>query len=328
MKTKIIALVLCFTMIFTLCACAQKAPEPTPTPTPTEDADAYSPVSFTNHGKKITLKAMPEKIVTAGPGCSEIMCMLGLADKVVGKCMTNHLSESPEAVSDAYEGIPTLAVGYPTYYQIIESGCDFFYASSWVFSDSLKIEDLEAAGITVFVSDAVSFEELWSEMRVLGSIFLMGTEGVEYIAQETAALSGISAAIGESEPKSVVVCDSFIGYGIYTAGSSNFENALIAAAGGKNVFDTLQKSWELVSEDDILATAPDYIIVHNYKDSDSQTKIDAIKADPKLSQLECVQNDRFIVLNLDDVMPGLRTASTVGTIAASLFPECFEESAE
>ena len=171
MKTKVIALFLCLTMTFALCACAQKEPAPTPTPDPTEDVNAYTPVSFTNHGKEITLKAMPEKVVTAGPGCSEIMCMLGLEESVIGKCMTNHTSAAPEEVSAAFDGIPELAVGYPTYYQIIESGCDFFYASSWVFSDNLKIEDLENAGITVFVSDATDFEWLWAEIRTIGSIF-------------------------------------------------------------------------------------------------------------------------------------------------------------
>ena len=327
MKTKVIALFLCLTMTFALCACAQKEPAPTPTPDPTEDVNAYTPVSFTNHGKEITLKAMPEKVVTAGPGCSEIMCMLGLEESVIGKCMTNHTSAAPEEVSAAFDGIPELAVGYPTYYQIIESGCDFFYASSWVFSDNLKIEDLENAGITVFVSDATDFEWLWAEIRTIGSIFLVSDISAEYITQETAALGGVSALLAGVQPKTVMVCDSFIGTNIYVAGSSNFENALIAAAGAANVFAELEKPWAMVTEDAILAANPEYLIIHNYKDSDAQAKIDAIKADPVLSGLACVQNDRFIVLNLDDVMPGLRTASTVNTISAYIFPELFEQSA-
>ena len=42
------------------------------------------PVTVENYGRTITIEKMPEKVVTAGPNCTEVFCALGLAGKVVG----------------------------------------------------------------------------------------------------------------------------------------------------------------------------------------------------------------------------------------------------
>lgn len=63
---------------FSLCACKGSEPEPTAQPTaqPTPE-ESYAPVSFRNHGKQSTVTALPQKVVTAGPNCTEIFCALG-----------------------------------------------------------------------------------------------------------------------------------------------------------------------------------------------------------------------------------------------------------
>ena len=72
---RIVAFLLCLVMAFSLCACKVSEPEPTAQPTaqPTPE-ESYAPVSFRNHGKQSTVTALPQKVVTAGPNCTEIFC--------------------------------------------------------------------------------------------------------------------------------------------------------------------------------------------------------------------------------------------------------------
>ena len=316
---RLLSLFLCLCMMFVLCACV--SPEPQPTPEPTETEPGYTPVTFRNHGRSITLKKLPEKVVTAGPNCTEVFCALGLEDYVTGKFMENHSQGALPELAQAVEDIPTIFEGYPSLKDITGSGCDFIYASSWIFDDKLSIVDLEDAGITVYVCEAADLESLWSELRDLAKIFGVDTEAL--ISAETARLDAVSAALNGTEPKKVLVLDSLIGEQVFTAGGANIETVYIRSAGGTNVFEGLEKPWAAVSREDVLASNPDFIIIHDYKGSGFDDKLAALKADPILSNLDCIRNECIIKLPLENVMPGMRSALTVEAIARAMFPEQF-----
>lgn len=312
------SLVLCLCMVFSLCACAAEEPAPTPEPTP-----EYEKVSFANVGRGVTVSTMPQKVVTAGPNCTEVFCALGLADKVIGKCMENHSLGALSEYAEAVDSIPTLSIGYPTVEQIIDSGCDFIYANEWIFDDELTIRQLEDADITVFVSQAATLSELWQELRTLAKIFCLDDIDA-FISQQTIRLEAVDGALGEiSEPKKVFVLDSFIDDKLFTAGSGNIEIECIAAAGGVNIFSGLEKKWDAVEKSDVIAADPEYIIIHDYSGSDYEGKVAALKLDPELSKLDCVANDRFIRLSLEDALPGMRCVATVEAIAHTMYSELF-----
>lgn len=321
---RIVAFLLCLVMAFSLGACKDSEPEPTAQPTaqPTPK-ESYAPVSFRNHGKQSTVTALPQKVVTAGPNCTEVFCALGLADKVIGKCMENHSLGALPEYADAVESIPTLSIGYPTAQQIIDSGCDFLYANSWIFYDDLTVAQLEKAGITVYVSEAETIEAVWQEMRDLAKVF--NVENIEEIVSEQSTrLEAVTDKLGEiSEPKTVFVLDSFIGEKLYTAGSANIESAYITAAGGTNAFGEISKAWDVVEPSAVAVADPWCIIIHDYEGSSYDEKVAALKADPQLSQLDCVKNERFVRLSLEDAMPGMRCAPTVEAIAQVLYPDMF-----
>lgn len=317
MKRKTIALALAVCMTLSLCACDSAEPEPTPTPESTPTEEPYTPVSFKNNGKRTIVYSLPKKIVTAGPNCTETLCALGLEDSVIGKCMENHSQGALEQYAEAVAGIPTLSVGYPTAQQIIDSGCDFLYATDWMFGDDLTVEQLEAAGIIVYISEATDFDSLLREMRDLCKVFLLDP-AVE-VSELSTRLESLEASLdSEAEPKSVLVLDSFVGGMVYTAGGTNIETACIAAAGGANAFAELEKAWDAVETSAVAQADPYCIIIHDYEGSDYDSKVAALKADPVLSQLDAVQSERFLRITLEDAMPGIRSVGTAETIAAFL----------
>ena len=319
---RIIAILLALCLALSAAACSTEMPLPTAEPTPTTE-DSYKPVSFLNHGVRITVASMPQKVVTAGPNCTEVFCALGLGDKVIGKSMENHSNGALARYKDAVDAIPTLSVGYPTAQQIIDSGCEFLYASSWIFNDKLSVTELEKAGITVYVSEASDFDSLFAELRDIGKVFLSGrTEQV--ISEQNTQLEAVKNALGEiTEPKTVFVLDSFIGDKLFTAGSGNIETACIETAGGVNIFAELEKPWDAVEKSELIALNPEFIVIHDYSGSEYDAKVTALKADPELNTLDAVQNERFIRLSLEDVMPGMRSVPTVQTLAKALYAEKF-----
>ena len=318
---RIIAFFLAFTiMIFALCAC-DNAPQPTAQPTPESTAPTYTPVSFRNNGKRTTVRSMPEKIVTAGPNCTEVMCALGLEDKVIGKCMTNHSKGALEEYKDAVTDIPTLCEGYPTLDEIVNSGCDFLYASSWIFDETFTVKMLEEKGITVYVNEATTYDELWLEINDLSRVFCIEITGDEIIKDQTDRIAAVEDKLKDTEKVNVLVLDSFIGEKVFTAGGDNIETAYIASAGGVNVFAELDKAWDAVTVEDIIAANPDYIIIHDYKGSSYDDKVKALKEDSLLQYLDCVRNEKFIKLSLENLMPGMRSAVTVEKIANTMFAE-------
>ena len=112
--------------------------------------------------------------------------------------------------------------------------------------------------------------------------------------------------------------------GVFTCSGVNFESLLIGLAGGKNLFDDLtDKQWITVSYEEVLARNPDVILIHDYDAPSVEEKIAEIKANPTLSLLPCVQNDRFAVITLESVLPGDRMAYAVESLAADFYPELF-----
>lgn len=315
-----LSVILALCMVLALCACGQQA---APESSATEPSADYVPVTVENYGRTITIEKMPEKVVTAGPNCTEVFCALGLADKVVGNSCDNHSRGPLDIWAADYETIPELTYGYPTIEAVVSSGCDFLYAIDWVFEGDFTVEALEKYGITVFVCEATDYEGVWKEIRELGEIFGVSAAADAFVTSEQARLDAVTKAIEGEDVLKVFVYDSDTGNGVYTCGGPNIETQFIASAGGVNIFADVDDAWFGVSYEEILAANPDVIIVHDYEEASFEDNVAAMKADALLSQLDAVKNERFVKLSLESALPGSRTAYSVEAIAQGMFPDAF-----
>ena len=75
----------------------------------------------------------------------------------------------------------------------------------------------------------------------------------------------------------------------------------------------------------MLARDPDIILIHDYDSPSVEEKIAEIKANPTLSQMDCVKNERFAIITLESVLPGNRMAYAVESMAADFYPEVFAD---
>ncbi len=290
----------------------------------TQSSD-YEPVTIENYDRTFTIEQMPESIVTAGPNCTEVMCQLGLADKVVGDSVNNHSRGPLKQWKEDYESIPEINNGYPTLENVIGTGCDFLYAIDWVFEGDFTIEALEEAGIRVYVSEATDYEGVWKELTDLGNIFCKQDAAEKFIKSEKGKIAAVEETVAGQDPLKVFVFDSDCGDGtVYTAGEANIESTFIKSAGGENVFGDQEKAWFPVGYEEICNADPDVIVIHDYFDATYEDNIKAIKNDPLLSQLDAVKNERFIKLSLESAFPGSRSSYTVERLAEGMYPDLFK----
>ena len=286
---------------------------------------SYEAITLDNYGREISVNAIPQKVLTLGPNCSELFIALGLGDKIIGNSLDNHSRGPLPEYEEAYSKIPELNYASATREAVISSGADFIYGIDWEFGkESLDVEELKNYGITTYINSATSLEQIYKEIEDIGKIFKIEAKSEAFIKDQKDRIASVEEKIKDKTPIKVLVYDSG-GDGVFTCGGTNFETLLIEKAGGKNVFDDItDKQWTTVSYEEVLKRNPDIILIHDYDSPSVEEKIAAIKKDPALSQLEAVKNENFAVITLESILPGGRMAYTVESLSRTFYPDIFK----
>ena len=322
MKKTLAILLAAALLLAALSGCAAQE-EPAAPAQETASAEGY-PVTVENYGRTVTVNKRPEKVLTLGPNCTELFAALGLSDLVVGRSLGNHSRGPLPEYEAAVNAIPELNHASATREAVLSSGADFIYALDWEISEEgCNIEEAEQYGMTVYVNSATTLEQQYQEILDLGLIFGVEDKAEAFVEDQKSRIAAVQEKVKDREPLKVLVYDSG-NDGVFTCSGSNFESLLIGLAGGENLFDDLsEKQWVTVSYEEVLAREPDIILIHDYDSPSVEEKIAEIKANPTLSQLDCVQNERFATITLESVLPGDRMAYAVESLAAVFYPEVF-----
>ncbi|MDR3209988.1 MAG: ABC transporter substrate-binding protein [Oscillospiraceae bacterium] len=321
----ILALALALTLVLSACGGTNGDAGTSPDAnTPDGGASVY-PLTFDNYGRTITVEARPQKVLALGPNCAETMAALGLADFVIGTSLKNHSRGPLPEFADAVNAMPELNYSSATREAVISSGADFIYGLDWEFGGSgLDTEELAGYGITVYIDSATTLEQTYQEILDIGKIFGVEDAAAAFVAEQKARVQAVADKIAGAARPSVLVCDA-VDDGIFTATGVNYETLLMDLAGGANVFaDLTDKAWTTVSYEEVLKREPDVVMIHDYDAPSVEEKIASIKANPTLSQLACVKDERFVVIELESVLPGDRTAYTVEKLARGFYPDLFQ----
>jgi iron complex transport system substrate-binding protein len=286
------------------------------------------PVELDNYGRKIVVKSAPKKVLTLGPNCTELFIALGLSDRIVGTSLRNHSRGPLPEYAETYKKIPELNYGSATREAVIASGADFIYGIDWEFggnSAALDIGELEKFGMTVYMNSAATPDQMYKEIRDLGRIFGIEDRSEAFIKDQQNRIAAVQKKVAGQKPIKALVYDSG-NSGVFTASGANFESIMIDLAGGTNIFsDIKDKQWTTVSYEEVLARTPDIIIIHDYDKPSVEEKIAEIKSSNILSRLDCVKNERFAIISLENMLPGNRMALTVEILASSFYPELFKQ---
>src|SRR5699024_6918276 len=208
---------------------------------------------------------------------------------------------------------------------------DFAYAG-WesAFSDDAigTIESLEEFDINAYLHQSSStvgptIEDIYKDISAIAHIFQVEEKGEALIQQINDEVQQLQDQIGEvDEPLRVFVYDS--GEDAPFTATQNFMTELIRIAGGENVFSHIEKNWANVSWEEVVDRNPEVIVIIDYGDTTVDQKKQTLLNKTALTEVDAIQNDRFVVLPLSAASEGIRIPIAVETLVKSFYPEKFE----
>ncbi len=280
--------------------------------------------------RQVTFDTPPKAAISNDVNLTEMMLVLGLADRMVGYTGITGWKTLDEEMRAGIEELPELSSKYPSKEVLIGADADFYFAG-WNYGmkvgGEVTPETLEPFGIKVYEltescihigeKDAVSMDDMYNDLRNLGAIFDVSERAETlidgYQTELTTFLEDQPAL--EVAPR-VFVYDS--GEDVpFTAGRYAMPNALIEAAGGTNVMNDVDKSWTTVGWEAVVERDPEVIVIVNYGEVTAEEKRAFMMSNPAFADLDAVRNDRFVVLEYVEVTPGPRNIEAVKTLAAA-----------
>ncbi|MBH0331964.1 Fe3+-hydroxamate ABC transporter substrate-binding protein [Brevibacillus brevis] len=305
----------------------------TQTPAKTEQTAApvaeSKPVTLTNNGIEMTYPTPPERAVTLNQHVTEIMLALGLADKMVG---TAYLDDKilPELKTE-YDKVPVLADKYPTKEVLLAANPDFVYAG-WKSGFGEKgvgsMQDLEKVGIKSYLQESSSkpgptIDDVFADITNIGRIFRVEDKANDLINKMKGEMDQTISKIGKvDEPLKVFVYDN--GEDKPFTAANNYMTSLIKTAGGKNIFDDIQKGWAEVSWEQVVSRNPDVIIIVDYGDRTVEQKRHFLLTKKELADIPAIKNQRLMVLPLSAASEGVRAPIALKILAEGLYPDKFK----
>ncbi len=264
-------------------------------------------VTFTDMmGREITLAEPATRIVALTAADCEILCALGCEDALVGR---GEYCDYPASVLEK----PSVQSGYNTNIEEIIALQPQVVLMGTMAQTTEQVEALAQAGIQVVVSDAQNIEGVYTAIRLIGAIMGKDAEAEAMVADMQAAFDGIKAR-SEATGKTVYFEVSPLQWGLWTAGKGTFMDELAALCGLENAFADVE-GWAEISEEQVLARDPDYIVTITMYYGEGPTPVEEIKGRAGWEALKAVVNDHILNADSNEISrPGPRLRDAAETL--------------
>ncbi len=251
-------------------------------------------------GRSITLDAPATRVVALTAADCEILYALGAGDTLVGR---GEYCDYPEAV----QSVPAVQSGTETNLeQIIALKPQVLLMNTMAQTED-QVNQLEAAGIRVVVSEATNIDGVYTAISMIGALTGKTGEASTLIDSMKTSFADL-AAKASGNGKSVYFEVSPLQYGLWTAGKGTFMDEVATLLGLTNCFADVD-GWAQISEEQVLQRNPDYIVTITMYTGEGPTPVDEILAREGWKDITAVKNGN--VLDLPDnelTRPGPRLA--------------------
>ena len=283
--------------------------------------------------RTVTFDAPPERAISNDVNLTEMMLVLGLAERMVGYTGISGWKTLDEEMRAGVEELPELSAKYPSKEVLVGADADFFFAG-WNYGmkvgGEVTPETLAPFGIQVYeltescthIMDKgrASINDMYADISNLGAIFGVQNRATDLIESYKADLASFTGSLETGEPLSVFDYDSGEDTP-FTAGRYAMPTALIEAAGGMNVMETFEKSWGTVTWEEVVERNPEIIVIINYGEVTADQKRDVMMTNPAFAEMDAVKNDRFVTLEYVEATPGPRNIQAIKTLASAFWGE-------
>ncbi|MEE2944634.1 MAG: ABC transporter substrate-binding protein [Pseudomonadota bacterium] len=292
---------------------------------------AAADVTVQSCDRDVTFDKVPTAAISNDVNLTEMMLVLGLADKMVGYTGISGWKTLDEEMRSGVEELPELSAKYPTKEVLIGADADFFFAG-WNYGMKvggevtpetlapfdIKVYELTESCIHVGDKPKASLDDMYNDLLNLGKIFDVEDKAAALVDGYKAELAAFQETLETGDPLRVFVYDSGEDKP-FTAGLYAMPTALIEAAGGTNVMDDFEKSWGTVNWEAVVEKNPEVVVIVNYGNVTAEEKRAFMMNNPAFADLDAVKNDRFVTLEYVDATPGPRNIKAVKTLSEAFW---------
>jgi iron complex transport system substrate-binding protein len=292
----------------------------------------HYPLTVQSCNREVTFQQAPKHAVSHDINMTQMMLALGLKPQMAGYSGVSGWKAVTPDMQTLLDGLPELAAKYPSVETLLNANVDFFFAG-WDYGmrvgGDLTPQTLEPLGINVYeLTESCAFvmkrpsatlEDTYNDLRNLGRIFDVQDRANALIGHMQAQVAGIRKDLPAEKPR-VFLYDSGEDRAM-TSGRLGMPQALIDAAGGRNVLDDVEASWTRVNWENVVERNPQVIVIVDYSEITADQKIRFLLNNKALQSVDAIKHQRFIVIPYVQATPGIDNVLAVATLAKGLHGE-------
>lgn len=296
-----------------LTACGAQVTDTTP--------EAAQQVAVQRCGETVTYNR-PQRVIAYEAGSADKMFALGLDDKLLGYVMTpTNPDPATSPYAKNYAASKLLSDQLLNKEVVVEQKADMVIAG-WNsgFSEKRGITPaiLDQLGIQSFMHTESCFnypgfpekkrplEALYTDFERLGKIFGVQDEASKVVTDLKTRMDAVRASAGRQPHRTPVFLYDSGTDQPFTIGNQVPGDEIIEAAGGLNIFHDVEKRYTQVSWESVVRANPEAIIIMSYRDQPAEQKIAYLKSNPALAQVPALRNNKFYVMDYNELISGPR----------------------
>lgn len=298
-------------------------------------ASTQYPVTVNSCGAPLTIQKRPERTVFHDINMSEMAFALGLQGSMVGVTGISGWYKMSPSFKQQLGDIPELAPKYATLETLLAAKPDFFFAG-WNYGmkvgGEVTPQTLAPYGIDTLVltescvhthkvDKPASMDLLYGDIEKLGVIFDRQDKAEALVADWKARLAALPKPAVGAKVQKVFLYDSGEDKP-FTAGKYAMPDAMIRAAGGKNVTHNMETSWATTSWENVAKANPDVIILLDYQTASGADSLQHfLENHPLMQYTNAVQNQRYVKLRYEQLTPGPANIAAIEKLSHAFYPK-------
>ncbi|MCK9278048.1 MAG: helical backbone metal receptor [Methanoculleus sp.] len=299
-------------------------PTATPAGTPAQVATGASGGYVTvtdDFGETVTIRGLPQRIVSLAPSNTEILYALDLEDRIVG--VTDYCNYPPKASDKPKVG------GYSTINieKVIAADPDLVLATFGNTED--VVNRLQTLGMTVVSLNPLTIDDVLRDIELVGAATGQEEQAeacVEELQTRIVAVTDTTETLAERPSVAHVVWYD----PIWVSGGETFQDEVIMMAGGTNTFGSIE-GWGIVGLEEFITADPEYIFVSSgtgMGNGGYDIVYDYFMNEPRMQRLDAVRNGHVYVVDADIISRGSpRIVDALEEVAWDLHPDLFDTGA-
>ena len=279
-----------------------------------QDSVASSParVLTDDSGRRVSLPARVDRVVSLAPNLTEIVFAVGAGDRLVGDTTYCDYPEAAKQIAKIGD------TSNPSLEQIISLKPQVVLVSTASQLEAFT-QQLESHQVAVFVTDPTDLEGVFRSIDQIGDIVNHSAEASQLVAQLRARALAVENGVKNSQP--VRVFYQVSAEPLYTAAHDAFVTDLMRRAGAISVTADVPGAWPKYSAESALAARPEAIILPTGGSMGAANS----SVNEALRNTPAVLSGRVYKINGDHLnRPGPRSVDGLEEMARALHPDPFK----